>query len=199
MERTNRVIAIVGIVAIIAFATIVIGFTILDQERPGTTTVMETKVIETDLVNYETLNNDLWMQTTWGRLTPLSSSDKQLIELQLTANVYSTSPNHFRYMEIEWTAPDRAESAICSWDTSPFLDWRTDYRSGTDQWTLKAGMDRGNQFEDNSNKLFTGHMLWKEDVGSNDPFTVRCTLGISENGVINEYVQDFEYHLNRTG
>ncbi|MBR1452397.1 MAG: hypothetical protein IJ592_02735, partial [Candidatus Methanomethylophilaceae archaeon] len=75
MERTNRIIAIVGIVAIIAFATIVIGFSFLDQERPGTTTVMETKVIETDLVNYETLNNDLWMQTTWGRLTPLSSSD----------------------------------------------------------------------------------------------------------------------------
>ena len=101
-------------------------------------------------------------------------------------------------MKIEWTAPDRTESAICHWDNNSIIDWTEFYISGPNQWTFKAGMDRGNQFEDNSNKLFTGHMMWKEDVGSNNPFTVRCTLGISENGVINEYVQDFEYHLNRT-
>ncbi len=201
MDPMNRYVAIAGIAAILAFTVLTIGFTIADQEKPGDTTIMETKTADIKLSDFDNfIFTDLWNQNVWGSSSSTTEDDERVVNMVFSLATYPSPQKCFRYMEIEWTAPDGAKTMASSWDYNPQVSWKQIVESSNpNQSTVRYGIDRGGLFETGTNLHFSGHMMWKENVDSNDPFLIKCTLGVSENGVINEYVRSFEYRLNRTG
>ena len=201
MDPTNRYVAIAGIAAILVFTVLTIGFTIADQEKPGDTTILETKTADVKLSDFDNfIFTDLWNQNVWGSSSSTTEDDERVVNMVFSLTTYPSPQKCFRYMEIEWTAPDGAKTTASSWGYCPQVSWKQIVESSNpNQSTVRYGIDRGGSFESGTNLHFSGNMMWKENVDSNDPFLIKCTLGVSENGVINEYVRSFEYRLNRTG
>ncbi|MBR6204935.1 MAG: hypothetical protein IKQ60_07845 [Candidatus Methanomethylophilaceae archaeon] len=193
--KTDKLIAIAAIAAIVSVGVIALGSMALNHESAGSTVQHEARSID---VNAPGGASEYWYNE--DRLSVHPSADARrvivngvpsdLAVLYLRIEVPSNG-GLFRYLEIDWKADD--DASVVSFCNPPAIYGMTLYHDA------RMGPTGRIVYSEPKGTFGEGgtHNFDKIELrltGSND-IAVTLKLGMSEDGKINEYVYPYDFHM----
>ena len=191
MSKTDMIIAIATLVALLSVAAVAIGLVALDNETVGESIVSEPQQIEVSVGEPKYIHGygdrifHQWPSAFMVDSVTINDVHKgSQPSLEISIQV-PHSEMEFRYLEVEYSSPD-ASFVLVMWGNGFRVE--NDETSGCGRFTLLKG-DLSAQSTQNFDLNFC---LDSDDID------ITFKIGRSDGKVIEEHVYPCSYHLNRS-